>query len=247
MAQLNLSLDHYSEIDQPADVESTLFSRLSVGLVCLDVSQSSLRMLAQSLSKGELERAGRFRSKCDMRRYIVTRSTLRYVLAARLGIARSDIRFHYGTHGKPTIANCPLAFNVSHSGERALIAVGNVHSLGVDVELVRPRSRFEALADSVLCSGERAVFCQKNGEEQVAFFYRCWTAKEACVKAVGLGLSVAPSSLEVIWANSYCGAVNSNTLPPMPVIWPHLADGYIAAVTVLGEQSNRNYELISIS
>ncbi|HVI53649.1 MAG TPA: 4'-phosphopantetheinyl transferase superfamily protein [Luteibacter sp.] len=99
-----------------------------------------------------------------------------------------------GEHGKPYFP-APfggLGFNWSHSGDRALFAIGRGDEgfeLGVDVERVRPRPRALELARRFFAADEAAMLASLPGDAQLNAFLRLWTAKEAVLKANGGGLS----------------------------------------------------------
>ncbi len=62
--------------------------------------------------------------------------------------------------------------------------------VGVDVERCRPDVEYLDLAQRFFAKAERDAVAAVEGEARTAVFYRCWARKEACVKAVGLGLQV---------------------------------------------------------
>src|SRR5688572_20859640 len=89
-----------------------------------------------------------------------------------------------------------LRFNLSHAGERALIAVSLGREVGVDIEEVRPIESL-TLADRFFAPAEfRAIEALSPAARTDAFF-RCWTRKEAFIKAHGAGLSAPLDSFEV--------------------------------------------------
>jgi 4'-phosphopantetheinyl transferase len=99
-----------------------------------------------------------------------------------------------GEHGKPHFP-APfgeLGFNWSHSGDRALFAIGRGSAgfeLGIDIERVRPRPRALELAARFFAPDETAMLAALPEERQLHGFLRLWTAKEAVLKANGGGLS----------------------------------------------------------
>jgi 4'-phosphopantetheinyl transferase len=129
----------------------------------------------------------------------VARATTRTLLAERL---RTDPRSvpisrrceHCGdpAHGRPTVAvDVPISFSLSHSGSFAVIAIveGDAR-VGVDVEAVRPRGRLAALAARVLNDEEHEAWLALDDDDaRLASFLRTWTAKEAYLKALGIGIA----------------------------------------------------------
>src|SRR5215207_6981176 len=101
-----------------------------------DAQSRSLALLCDR----ERERARRFVSEAERRRFVVARAALRTLLARYLDTRSEAIHFDAGPFGKPCCriaGGRPLHFNVSHSGEVALLAFSAAEEVGVDVELVR--------------------------------------------------------------------------------------------------------------
>lgn len=168
--------------------------RLSLDAARLE-EELSLRSEAQRevLATDELERASRFHFDRDRVRYVRCRTALRLLLARYLGSTAANIRFTYTTNGKPELAadqnSCRLRFNVSHSENMALIAVGVQDALGIDIEKVRPEVKTAELSERFFSARERAGLRSLPEDMRVAAFYACWARKEAFLKAIGEGLS----------------------------------------------------------
>jgi 4'-phosphopantetheinyl transferase len=165
------------------------------------------------LSDDERERATRLASAP---RWIVARAALRIVLAGQLGTHPGDVEFAAGPHGKPEIPGCALRFNLSHSGDLALIALTTEAEVGVDVERTSRRSR---AVERTLTDGERASL---NGQDRHRELLRIWCRKEAMAKAGGGGLGWAPETFDT----TAPGAIHLSDLS--------LGDGYVGALAVLG-------------
>lgn len=153
----------------------------------------------ESLSAEERARAARFVFQRDRVRYVNARAALREILGSCLGIAASAVHLTYGAHGKPALAavGTPIRFNLSHSGDYALVAIALCRDLGIDVERVRQDIDREGIARDNFTHGEcRAIETVPSSERVVAFF-RCWVAKEAYLKARGDGLSAPLAAFEV--------------------------------------------------
>jgi phosphopantetheine--protein transferase-like protein len=119
---------------------------------------------------------------------VVVGRLLREVLGHLTGVKASSLRFETEPHGKPFLAGTKPAprFNVSHSSSRGLIALSNRFEIGVDVETVADYK--ERVARRILPPKEFERLDRLSGVERTALFYRLWVAKEACVKATGMGL-----------------------------------------------------------
>jgi 4'-phosphopantetheinyl transferase len=145
-----------------------------------------------SPSAAELQRAARFVRAGDGRRYLASHAALRHLLGVREAWLAGD-------NGKPALASSPPHFNMSRRGGVALIGVSATHEIGVDVEPLQTMADANELAQLHFTPRERDAVSRADGAARDLAFLRCWTRKEACMKATGRGLSLAPSSFE-------CGA-----------------------------------------
>ena len=166
------------------------------------ISESDRRLL----STEETAKADRIIIESKRRQSYRARAELRRILALYLGGAPEQLCFIYGEHGKPALAigpagdQAPLCFNLSHSGDVALVSVVFERpqlQLGVDVEEARAGREFASIAESFFAADEVAVFRRIPPGEQPAAFYRAWTRKEAYLKAIGTGLSFASTSFSI--------------------------------------------------
>jgi 4'-phosphopantetheinyl transferase len=149
------------------------------------------------LSPEERERAARFYFPRDRRRFAAARAGLRVLLGRYLKSDPSVLTFGYGPQGKPRVPGVRLRFNVSHSGGRALLAFALDRELGVDLEQERPLGDALALAERYFAPAETRVLRGLPESEIVPAFFRCWTRKEAYMKATGDGLTQPLDAFEV--------------------------------------------------
>lgn len=170
-------------------------------LIDLDVSTDTRRRLAAALSADERSRAARFRRPRDAERYVTGRGRLRQVLAECTGVAPEALRFRYGRWGKPSLDPrhaLPLGFNLAHSAGIGLLAVAPLGpEVGVDIELPEPAADIEAVAERFFSAAEREALRALPRADRAAAFYRCWTRKEAVLKARGSGLSLRLDAFDV--------------------------------------------------
>lgn len=167
------------------------------------------------LSEDEKARAERFHRRADRVRMAAARAALRRHLARRLGCAPAALRFELGPNDKPRLRprgghKPAVTFNVSHCGEYALIAVSTapcVAALGVDIEQRRADLDLEELAEYAFTPSERAFLhrCKPcagesgapPGLDYASAFFLTWVAKEAALKALGVGISEHLQTLSV--------------------------------------------------
>ena len=161
--------------------------------VDLEQPEHVVQRFRSTLEKEELYRADRFHFEKDRRGFVVSRGFLRAVLGRYLSANPEALRFSYGHYGKPALdgdyKHNALRFNMSHSRSVALVAVTETRELGVDVEYIRADFASEDIAQRFFSPREVAAFNALPVEQRVAAFFRCWTRKEAYIKAIGRGLS----------------------------------------------------------
>ncbi len=166
---------------------------VDVWAVALELDDAAALAKRRLLSDDESARADRFRHERHRRRFIAGRAALREILAMLLAADAAAITFDYGLRGKPSLASqwqdSGLEFNLTNSGELALIAVTRSRAVGVDVECLRRPRDFTGLAQRFFAAAEHEALLQMSDAEQVAGFFRLWTRKEALLKAVGTGLA----------------------------------------------------------
>ncbi len=153
--------------------------------------EAHLERLTDVLSPEEQQRAARFHFKRDRQKFTATRGVLRLLLSRYLGLAPEALRFTYGAQNKPALApeHCGVKFNVSHSHQLALLAFSRKRELGVDLEQLRSDLEFDQLAARFFSPREYTEWRTYTGPERETAFFRCWTRKEALLKALGIGLS----------------------------------------------------------
>lgn len=145
--------------------------------------------LASCLDATEQERAARLVDDRHRRRFIAAHAALRQVLGACCGRSAETLRFTAGPQGKPALVDAgSWRFNLTHSGDLALIAVTRGREVGVDVERHRPGVAIHDLARRFFAPAEAAAMVALPPDQQEAAFFTCWSRKEAVVKALGTGL-----------------------------------------------------------
>ena len=155
--------------------------------------------IAALLSPDERERAARFHFQRDSQRYTMTRARTRAILGAYLQSDPGKLKFKYSAREKPSLADesADIRFNVSHSGDHAMVAVAIGREIGIDIEQIRSDVEFEKLAERFFSPGERKFMRNLADDKKLRAFFRLWTCKEAFLKAHGTGLSRPLSSFDV--------------------------------------------------
>ena len=197
----------------------------------------------RTLAEDERARAGRFHFDELRRHFVVGRGFLRTLLARYLDAKPEAVRFSYGPYGKPMLdgkhSASSLRFNASHSGEWALYGLVQDHEIGVDVEFVKEDFATEGIAERFFSAGEVETLNALTNEEKPAAFFRCWTRKEAYIKAIGSGLSHPLDTFDVTLAPGEPAALLRVEREPEAITRWSLFDlnvetGYAAALAVEG-------------
>lgn len=156
-----------------------------------------------SLSDDERARACRFVQPRDAHRYRAAHGWLRSVLGRYLGVPAADVRMTDGA-GKPRLAPRPgqpvLEFNLTHAGGWAACAISPDVPVGIDLERERPLEDLGTMAASIFSPEDQQRFAALPSRDRLVAFFRAWTRKEACLKATGHGLGLAPERVSVTFA-----------------------------------------------
>jgi len=181
----------------PPDILELQPDQVDVWRICLNLPNPTVKFLESTLSADESRRAARFHFPAARDRYITAHGGLRDILARYLNCEPAQLRFSSNQYGKPALKDHQLEFNLSHSGEFALIAVTQGHKVGVDVERVRSDLEFERITKRFFSQNEISELMAVPPDQRQIAFFDCWTRKEAYIKAQGLGLSLPLESFDV--------------------------------------------------
>lgn len=183
------------------------------------------------LAADEQLRADRFRFDHDRQSFVAARSGMRQILGRYLNQDAAAIEFAYGSHGKPFLADGAIEFNLSHSGDWALLAVTHDRPVGVDIERIKPMPELEKLTARFLMAAEHERIVSLPEADRLLAFFRTWTCKEAYLKATGEGLGQL-KSLEVAVQPGLpvqlLSPIGWNLLELVPEV------GYVGAVAATG-------------
>jgi 4'-phosphopantetheinyl transferase len=183
-----------------------------------EASDAVVVQFERVLSEDEAKRAARFRFSHLRDSFVITRGVLRHLLGRYLSLEPARLCFSYGDKGKPAVASeGNLQFNLTHSVGIAAVAFTTGCQLGIDAEHIRPVKEMQQIADRNFSAEEATELMRLPESEREPAFFRCWTRKEAYIKAIGDGLSCALDSFQV------------TLLPNMPPRLIHIGGDSVAA------------------
>src|SRR5579864_4563920 len=181
--------------------------RVSAGTIhvwpfALKSSAGGVAQGREYLSREERERADRFVFAADREEYVVAHGVVRSILGRYTGIEPDVLQFSVGSAGKPRLTDvgsgdCGVSFNLSHSGGRALLAVSDGREVGVDIERLREGIDVLAISSRYFFGPERDTIEGAPPARRREQFLRYWVAKEAVLKAAGIGISLALDRFQV--------------------------------------------------
>jgi 4'-phosphopantetheinyl transferase len=216
----------------------------------VNLEPATLARLEFTLSSTERFQAARFRFLPDQTRYIFAHGVLREILARYVGKLPNQLSFVVDDFGKPSLENAgpagPIMFNMSHSESLVIVAVTLDCCVGVDTEFIRPIEDIDSLAQRLFTTGEQALVQAAPVDRKERVFYRCWTRKEAYIKAIGKGLSIPLDSFDTSLALGAQGGWLQTTNDSMAnkTWWLSdlaLLEGYVGALVVEGRVPTITY------
>lgn len=154
-------------------------------------SEADYEQYWRILDQAEQQHASNIKNEQLHRRYVEIHARLRILLGDAVNTPPEQLRIHKAEHGKPYLVDYPkLAFNLSHTANKMVLAIAYDCELGVDIELCKPRTNLAALVDKCFAEEEKNYWQQLPKAQQKQAFYRFWTRKEAFVKATGRGIAL---------------------------------------------------------
>ena len=174
-------------------------------------------MFHEYLAADEQMRFKRLLIPAKKNQFLRGRGVLRLLLSHYLKSEPAKIRIEKNIYDKPFLDKCSLSvfFNVSHSGQYALIAIAS-DEVGIDIERIKSDLDFPSIATRFFHATELAVLNSFATHRRRRAFYRLWTRKESLLKMLG------------------CGFANCATNIPEGIFQKHfhVSSGYVAAVAM---------------
>lgn len=167
-----------------------------------DTAPDAMIPFAAWLSAGESARLERFRFEKDRVAFLASRIMLRHALGEATDHPPGAFQFSTDEHGiKPRLVAPPdvhgLHVSLTHTDGLVACAITWTGEVGIDAELWTRPTRVDALAPRVLSPREASALETLDPAARQRRFLEYWTIKEAWLKAMGTGLRVAPTSVDV--------------------------------------------------
>lgn len=173
-------------------------------LFLIDLSVPIRTSDSQVLSANESQRSQTFRNSHDRWHYANAHIGLRKILSNITGRPASSLEFSEGEFGKPRLADIDnLKFNMAHSNGWAIVAVCRnserdlIPEVGVDIEKIGHFDNQDSLIREICTEVERKDISLLPNSCLTQSLFVLWTRKEACLKALGIGLQLEPKSFHV--------------------------------------------------
>ena len=162
-----------------------------------DIQKINQRSDYSFLNDQENSRADSFLKSEDKELFVCCRANLKKILSDLLSIPLERIRVKEGVNGKPYLEGSNIFFNVSHTEGKFAIAITNLGSVGIDIELKNRSFDYQKLSHLIFSHNEKVLFETIESTRKNEAFLNCWTRKEAIFKAIGSGLSSPLHQLEL--------------------------------------------------
>jgi 4'-phosphopantetheinyl transferase len=196
------------------------------------------------LDSAEQARLKQLKSAEAAAEYICCRAAVRRILAGFFDLSATKISFGRNPcpgcgsekHGPPSVVHPETDWHISlsHSSGLGMLAV-SPYPVGVDTEAVRDLAVEELTGDVLTRREHDAVLAAPEGPGRTRAFLRCWTRKEAVLKAAGVGIVTDLSRLETRAWSPGPAEVTTDVLAA-PTTWQvaetPVPDGWTAAVAV---------------
>ncbi len=210
------------------------FSKISPASLAVENSLQPL------LSDSELARLESIGGKTRRREYLLSRALMRHALSQSFQRQDSDWRFNDVPQSMPLVDNLPAGTYISLSHSKGFICFAiSASPLGIDLEATGKQRDFSALAE-VFMNQEEQTCLRSYPSGQADYFYRVWSAKEACYKQ----LSSTQQSVRSLKQIGYSELVENNA---RGYLFEASIDGFVLAAMMADrpQQISCNYYLMA--
>ena len=139
-----------------------------------DFTEAELTAVYETMSSSRKAHIDRFRHAGARKQSLAAEALLRRLLGTDAVMERLP-------SGQPVLADSSAFISIAHCDDYVVCAV-NDKPIGIDIERVKPVK--PGMAEKV-CTAEELAYVQNNDVR----FFEVWTAKEACFKMLGTGIT----------------------------------------------------------
>lgn len=235
-------MHHYQIIENGISREVAVVWYLS-----FDLNIKHILHYRDLLSTDELIRADKFKFQIDSDRYSIARGVLRILLGIYLNEKPRSLQFGYTKYGKPFLKNkSSLNFNLSHSQNGAVFGFVYNSEIGIDIEKIKNNFDVMEIAQNFFSKKEVKALKSFAPKDRYRAFYRCWTRKEAFIKAEGSGLSFPLDGFSVSMdEDKKANLLQTKWNALEKTIWSLFSfspsDDYIGAIAIRGKVKSAQY------
>lgn len=195
------------------------------------------RDYVELLTARERDEVARIKNDVLRVRHVVSRGLRRGILADCIGQPPGDLEFVEEEGGKPRVLNVGgWDFNISHSGDFVAVAVAR-GGVGVDIEVIRPVREMDAIVARYFHRDEGTYWRSLDVSLREEAFFVLWSAREAAMKCVGLGLARGLAVTRVDPAIARSGEAGAQVGDcALEIRRVEAPDGCVAVVAVIAPQ-----------
>lgn len=158
-----------------------------------------LELFSPWLTLDENHRLARYKIAAKQHGFLISRGLLRIVLSAYLGLIPEDIKLAVSPDGKPYLRDSKIKFSLSHTQDQWMMSITAVDDCGVDIEANLPSRNLDRIIKNTFHPAERKYLNElRTGSDHDQEFLSIWTAKEAYLKGLGLGIKEYPVWFSVL-------------------------------------------------
>jgi 4'-phosphopantetheinyl transferase len=199
LTPLFMSIESFHHRLKTLITDNPLFSG-DIHLWFADLRAMNLPFLLEHLTPDEQVRAKGMKFDKLRSRFMTSHAAVRYLLSVYLQVELEEVTYQLSKEGKPALTtninSLGIDFNFSHTHDFLLVGISSKQQIGVDLEIMTKKVDFLEIAKRFFSSIEYQQL--SRSDVLTRDFYRLWTAKEAIVKAAGLGISAGLESFTVL-------------------------------------------------
>ena len=164
----------------------------NVNLYYYQLNPESLdQNLISKLSQEEQQKTLKYKFSYDKNLYL-----MRHLLLKQILLEYNEYsNLYYNNSGKAILSNSNLKFSISKSKEYFITAISKQYQVGIDIERIIYIKDYKKIMSLFLHQEEVNIINLFPKQEHLKLFYRFWTAKEAIIKAVGIGMNIDLKSI----------------------------------------------------